>query len=63
MSGRQVGAISHVNPDFLVIGAGAIGLASALELASTGASVVVLENDAVLLKDRGRRFWLAGLGN
>ena len=43
MSGRQVGAISHVNPDFLVIGAGAIGLASALELASTGASVVVLD--------------------
>ena len=25
--------------------------------------IPVLENDAVLLKDRGRRFWLAGLGN
>jgi hypothetical protein len=25
--------------------------------------IPVLENDAVLLKDRGRSFWLAGLGN
>jgi glycine oxidase len=32
-----------VNPDFLVIGAGVVGLASAWELASTGASVLVID--------------------
>jgi glycine oxidase len=35
-----------VHPDFIIIGAGAVGLSSALELAGRGASVVVIDQGA-----------------
>jgi len=42
MNGHGLPA-SSVHPDFLIIGAGAVGLSSALELAKRGASVVVMD--------------------
>jgi glycine oxidase len=45
MNGHGLPA-SRVHPDFLIIGAGAVGLSSALELAERGASVVVMDQGA-----------------
>ncbi len=56
MNGHGLPA-TKVHPDFLIIGAGAVGLSSALELAERGASVVVIDQGAA-----GRESTWAGAG-